>query len=75
LKINKLIFISARKNLRAERNDFTEGCKILLYRSKNNFVEILKIMSNAAKDFDILSYSTDLSVLHNYFDISTKLFF
>jgi len=30
-------------------------------------------MSNAAKNFDILA--TSLSVLHNYFDSSTKLFF
>jgi len=30
-------------------------------------------MSNAPKNFDILV--TDLSVLHDYFDGSTKLFF
>jgi len=30
-------------------------------------------MSNAAKNFDILA--TNLSVLHNYFASSTKLFF
>jgi len=30
------------------------------------------IMSNAAKNFDILT--TSLSVLHNYFDSLTKLF-
>jgi len=30
-------------------------------------------MSNAAKNFDILTIS--LSVLHNYFDSSTKLIF
>jgi len=30
-------------------------------------------MSNAAKNFDILA--TGLSVLHNYFDSSTKLLF
>jgi len=30
-------------------------------------------MSNAAKNFDILE--TSLSVLHNYFDSSTKLLF
>jgi len=29
-------------------------------------------MSNAAKNCDILA--TDLSILHNYFDSSTKLF-
>jgi len=35
------------------------------YKSENNFVEILEIISNAAKNFDILA--TNLSVLHNYF--------
>jgi len=43
------------------------------YRSENNFVGTLKIMNNSAKNFDILA--TSLSVLHNYFDSSTKLFF
>jgi len=33
----------------------------------------LKITSNAAKNFNILI--TNLSVLHNYFDSSTKLIF
>jgi len=41
--------------------------------TKNNFVGTLKIMNNVAKNFDILA--TDLSVLHNYFDSSTKLLF
>jgi len=40
---------------------------------QNNCVGILKIMSNAAKNFDILT--TNLSVLHNYFNSSTKLLF
>jgi len=40
---------------------------------QNNFVGTLKMMSNAAKNFDILT--TDLIVLYNYFDSSTKLFF
>jgi len=44
-----------------------------LLNHQNNFVGTLKIMSDAAKDFDILA--TSLSVLHNYFDGSTKLFF
>jgi len=30
-------------------------------------------MSNVVKNFDILA--TSLTILHNYFDISTKLFF
>jgi len=42
------------------------------YRSENNFVGILKIMSNTAKNCDILA---DLSVLHNYSDSPTKLLF
>jgi len=40
---------------------------------QNNFVGILKIMNNVAKNFDILAIS--FSILHNYFDDSTKLFF
>jgi len=36
----------------------------------NNFVETSKIMSGAAKNFDILATG-----LHNYFDSSTKLLF
>jgi len=40
---------------------------------QNNFVEILKITNNAAKNFDILAIN--LSVLHNYFHGSTKLLF
>jgi len=40
---------------------------------QNNFVGILKRMSNVAKNLDILE--TSLSALHNYFDSSTKLRF
>jgi len=55
------------------KNDFAERFKILLntdpkiilLNHQNNFVETLKIMSNA-KNFDILA--TSLSFLHNYFD-------
>jgi len=43
---------------------------IFLLDHQNNFVRILKIINNAAKNFDILA--TSLSVLHNYFDGSTK---
>jgi len=62
--------------------------KIILLDHQNNFVKILKTMSNAAKNFDILV--TSLSVLHiilivqqNYFsdlypakilDLSAKSF-
>jgi len=47
--------------------------KIILLDHQNNCVGILKIMSNAAKNFDILAISS--SVLHNYFHNSTKLLF
>jgi len=61
-------------------NDFAEGSKILLdtdlkiilLNHQNNFIRILKVISNAAKNFDILA---SLSILHNYFDSSTKLLF
>jgi len=63
------------------KNDFAEGSKILLdtdlkiilLNQQNYFIGTLKIMSDAAKNFDILA--TDLSVLHNYFNSSTKLLF
>jgi len=63
------------------KNDFAEGSKILLDTDlkiilldhQNNFIGTLKIMSNSVKNFDILA--TSLSVLHNYFDNSTKLLF
>jgi len=46
------------------KNDFAEGSKILLDTDlkiilldhQNNFVETLKIMSNAPKNFDILAF-------------------
>jgi len=47
--------------------------RISLLDHQNNFVGTLRIMSNAVKNFDILA--TDLSVLYNYFDSSTKLLF
>jgi len=54
------------------KNNFAEGSKILLDTGyENNFVG--KIMSDVAKNFVILA--TSLSVLHNYFDSSTKLLF
>jgi len=63
------------------KNDFAEGSKILLNTDlkiisldhQNNFIGILKIISNAAKNFDILATSS--SILYNYFDRSTKLLF
>jgi len=47
--------------------------KIILLNHQNNFVGTLKIMNNAAKNF--LYSNNCLSVLHNYFDSLTKLFF
>jgi len=38
---------------------------MILLSYQNNFVGTLKIMSDAAKNFDILA--TGLNVLHNYF--------
>jgi len=46
--------------------------KLILLDHQNNFVETLKIMSNAAKNFDILA--TGLSVLHNYFQFNKITF-
>jgi len=53
-----------------EKNDFAEKF-FAGYRSKNNFVKILNIMNNAAKNF----LAINLSVLHNYFDSLTELHF
>jgi len=58
------------------KNNFAEESKILLdtdlkiilLNCQNNFVGTLNIMSNTAKNFDILAVS--LSVLHNCFDNS-----
>jgi len=52
-----------------ERTISLEGSKILLAHQKN-FIGVLKIMSDAEKNFDILANC--LRVLHNYFDSSTK---
>jgi len=62
-----------------EKNGFAEVSKNLVkYRSNNNFVYCQNnyvrrstVMSNAAKNFDFLTIS--LNVLHNYFDVQTKL--
>jgi len=51
------------KYLENGQNNFAEGSKILmdtdlkiiLLDHQNNFVEVLKIMSNVAKNFDILA--------------------
>jgi len=45
--------------------------KIILSDHQNNVVGILKIISNAAKNFDILA--TRLSVLNNYFDYFNEI--
>jgi len=61
------------------KNDFADlkfllntDLKIILLDRQNNF-GTLKIISNVAKNFNILA--TSLNVLHNYFDSSTKLLF
>jgi len=55
------------------RNDFGEGSKISL-DLKIILLEKIKIMNKIiAKNFNILA--TNSSVLHNYFDSSTKLLF
>jgi len=43
-----------------------------LLNYQNNYVENSSVMSNAAKNFDILA--TSLNILYNYFDNPTKLF-
>jgi len=65
--------LHTKSKLEHEKNNFTKGFKILLdtdlkiiLLDQNNFVGILKTMSNAAKNFDILA--TNSNVLHNYFD-------
>jgi len=56
------------------KNNFADGSKILLDTDlKTILCGALKTMSNAAKNFD--SLATNLSVLHNYLDSSTKLLF
>jgi len=59
-----------RVNILHGKNDFAEKSKILpkiiLLDYQNNFVGTLKIISNAAKNFDILA--TNSRVSHNYFD-------
>jgi len=47
--------------------------KIILLDRQNSFVGTLKIISDAEKNFN--TPATALSVLHNYFDSSTKLLF
>jgi len=49
-----------------ERTILPRDLKFVGYRSKNNFVGTLKIMSNAATIFYILA--TSLNVLRYYFD-------
>jgi len=71
----KILLIEHGKNDFAERSKILldTDLKMILLDHQNNFVGTLKMISNAAKNFDILADS--LSVLHNYFDSSTKLFF
>jgi len=46
--------------------------KIMLLNCQNNYVARSSIISNAAKNFDVLA--TSLSVPHNYHDDPTGLF-
>jgi len=78
----KILHLRDFKRISFRKNDFVEESKILLYIDlkiisldhQNNFVRTLNIMNKkTAKNFDILA--TSLSVLHNYFDSSTKLLF
>jgi len=54
-----------------KKNDFAEGSKILpvtdlktiLLDHQNNFVGILKIMNNVAKNFDILATSLSVYII------------
>jgi len=55
-----------------ERTSLLTDLKIILLDHQNNYVENSSMMSNAAKNFDILAIS--LNILHNYFDSSLKLF-
>jgi len=55
-----------------ERTILLRDLKFYGYKLENNFAGILK-MSNAAKNLYILTTSS--SVLHKYFDNSTKSFF
>jgi len=76
----RIQFESALHRKTHRKNNFAEEFKILLNTDlkiilldhQNNFVGTLK-MSNAAKNVYILA--TGLSVLHYYFDSSTKLLF
>jgi len=43
---------------------------IILFNYQNNYIEILSIISNVVKHFNILSIN--LSVLNTYFDNPTK---
>jgi len=78
---SQIIKVSVSLTRIYEKNDFAKRSKILLDTDlkiilldhQNNFVGTLKVMSNAAKNFDILA--TSLSVLYNYFGNSTKLLF
>jgi len=54
--------------------DTDTDLKIILLDHRDNFVGTTKIMSNAAKNFNILA-TNNLSVLYNYFNSSTKLLF
>jgi len=57
------------------KNGFAEvsDLKIIMLACQNNYVGRSDIMSNAAKNFDILA--TSLNVLYNHFDDPNKIIF
>lgn len=50
------------------RSLVTDLAKLLNHKTENNYVKISNIMTNAAKNIDLLT--TGLIILHNYFDVS-----
>jgi len=71
LFLHDIFFLHKKNDFEGSKILFNTNLKIILLDCQNNFVETLKIMSNAAKNFDVLA--TSLSVVHNYFNSSTKL--
>lgn len=69
---NSFIMFAHGKNGFAERSKNT-NLKITLSNHKNNYVGISNIMSNVAKNLDLLAIS--LNVQHNYFVSLIKFIF
>jgi len=79
-KSEMLVRMDSKNIVSRRKNDFTvisknldTDLKIILLDHQNNYIGISSnLMSNAARNFDILAISLD--VLHNYFDSLLKLF-